>query len=179
MPRKLREDVAGAVHHVFARGNDRRRIYVDDVDRRRYLELLADVVQWTRWSCLAYCLMDNHVHLVIEAPRANLGSGMQQLHGRYAQDFNKRHRRSGHLFQGRYGGTPVRSDAQLFAVVAYVVRNPVEGGLCAGPDEWAWSSHAATLGAWSPAWLDVGGLLMRLAALGGNPLRRYSELVGG
>lgn len=178
MPRKLREDVEGAVHHVFARGNNKQRIYFDDADRRGYLDLLGRVARWTGWRCLAYCLMDNHVHLLVETPRANLAAGMQQLHGRYAQDFNQRHRRSGHLFQGRYGATRVASDAQFLSAVAYVVRNPVAGGLCGSPGEWNWSSHAATVEGWSADWFDLGTLLTRLAALGGDPRKRYAELVG-
>src|SRR5215207_1121344 len=103
MPRKPREDVPGAVHHVTARGNRKQEIFLDADDRATYLFLLGEVVMLRRWLCLAYCLMDNHVHLLIETPEGGLGRGMQTLHGLYAETFNKRHGRSGHLFQGRYG----------------------------------------------------------------------------
>jgi REP element-mobilizing transposase RayT len=83
----------GAVHHVFARGNDRGLIYLDDADRAEYLRLLGQVVRWKRWRCLSFCLMDNHLHLLVETPEANLASGMQWLHGRFAQLFNERHDR--------------------------------------------------------------------------------------
>ena len=179
MPRQLREDLPGAVHHVYARGNDQRAIYIDDADRRTYLGKLRRVVRWKRWKCLAYCLMDNHVHLVVETPRGNLAAGMQWLHSSYAQAFNCRHSRSGHLFQGRYAAVPVRSDAQLLSTVAYVVRNPVKAGLCGTPDEWPWSSHAAFVEARPPEWLDIDGLLSRLRAFGGDPRRRYAELTRG
>src|SRR5213082_2729696 len=121
MPRQLRQEVEGGIHHVYARGNDRRRIYLDDTDRRTYLFLLARVVLVKRWRCLAYCLMDNHLHLLVETPEANLGSGMQRLHSLYAQIHNERHGRCGHLFQDRFGSVRVLSDEQLWAVVAYVV----------------------------------------------------------
>jgi REP element-mobilizing transposase RayT len=167
------------VHHVFARGNEKREIYRDDADRRTYLAELARTVARREWLLLAYCLMDNHVHLLVETPRPNLGPGMQQLHGSYAHMFNRRHGRSGHLFQGRYGSVPIEDDAQLWMTVAYVVRNPVEGGLCAKPCDWAWSSHRAMLGSQRPAWLHAARLLDLLAGItGGDPRAAYAELTG-
>jgi putative transposase len=179
MPRKPREDVEGAVHHVYARGNDRRRIYYDDVDREMYLSMLGRVVVRSRWRCLAYCLMDNHVHLLIETPRANLGAGMQRLHGLYAQTHNERHGRSGHLFQGRYGAVRMISDGQLCTAAAYIARNPVEAGICDRPGQWRWSSHVAVLGRASRSWLDVERLLEYFGAMGGDPRRRYCDLAAG
>lgn len=167
------------MHHVFARGNDKRAIFLDDGDRRRYLALLERVVRWNSWKCLTYCLMGNHVHLVIENALPDLGSGMQQLHGRYAQIFNRRHGRSGHLFGGRFGSVRVESDEHLLMVVAYVVRNPVEAGLCRSPRDWVWSSHAAVLRGDGPPWLDRGRLLWHLAGRGGDPVTRYADLTEG
>ena len=164
---------------MYARGNDRRRIYVDDRDRRIYLTTLAAIVVDKRWRCLAYCLMDNHVHLLLETPEANLAAGMQRLHGQYAQMYNKRHGRSGHVFQGRYGATRITSDEQLWLVVAYVARNPVEAGRCERPEQWRWSSHAATLQRAGPRWLDVPRLLWYLAPPGADALQRYADLVKG
>src|SRR5439155_27203426 len=102
MPRKPRREEAGAVHHVYARGVNRRVIFVDDSDRERYLELLGYVVGEWRWECFAYCLMPNHVHLLVRTLEPNLGLGMQRIHSLYAQGFNERHGRIGHLFQDRY-----------------------------------------------------------------------------
>jgi putative transposase len=162
---------------VYARGNDRRDIFVDDVDRRLYLETLGGVVRWKRWRCLAYCLMPNHVHLLLETPHANLGAGMQYLHGRYANDFNQRHGRSGHLFQGRYGSALVTTDEQLWHVAAYIALNPVSAGLCRRPEEWPWSSHASTIGGRARhGWLDKGRLLAHFEGLGGDPRRRYAAM---
>lgn len=165
------------MHHVYARGNDRRRIYLDNLDRATYLILFARVVRRMRWRCLAYCLMENHVHLLIETPEPNLGAGMQRLHGNYAQTFNERHGRSGHVFQGRYGAVRVTSDEQLWAVVRYIVRNPVEAGLCEHPDDWPWGSHAAVLGESAPSWLDIERLMSCFEAAGGDERLRYAELV--
>src|SRR3954453_14176723 len=88
MPRSLRPELAGGIHHVYARGACRQPIFLDDLDRRRYLATVARVVQRMSWRCLSYCLMGNHMHLLIETPQPNLGRGMQRLHGTYAQGFN-------------------------------------------------------------------------------------------
>jgi REP element-mobilizing transposase RayT len=166
------------VHHVTARGNRQQAIYLDADDRETYLRLLGQVAELRRWLCLAYCLMDNHVHLLIETPEGGLGRGMQLLHGLYAETFNKRHGRSGHLFQGRYGAVRIETEEQMLVTARYIARNPVEAGLCAEPDAWRWSSHAAVVGARAvPAWLDVERLLGYFATRGGVPRARYLEFV--
>src|SRR4051812_28426682 len=136
-----------------------------------YLSMLGKTVDRARWRCLAYCLMDNHVHLLVETPEANLGFGMQRLHGSYALSLNQRHKRSGHVFQGRYGSTWVKDEPQLWTVVRYVALNPVEAGLGEAVD-WRWSSHAAILGGGGPGWVDVDRLLSFFWAGGGGPLAR-------
>lgn len=166
------------MHHVYARGNDRCDIFRDDVDRESYLATLAYVVRRLRWSCLAYCLMRNHVHLLIETSEPNLGRGMHRLHSLYARHFNDRHGRTGHLFQERYGSVLQDSDEQLWHAIAYVVRNPVEAGLCTSPADWRWSSHAAVTRGEAPPWLDVTRPLACFEAAGGEARRRYAELVG-
>ena len=122
--------------------------------------------------------MDNHVHLVLETPYAGLAVGMQWLHGVYAQTFNARHGRVGHLFQGRYGSVRVTTDAQLWALLRYIGLNPVEAGLCSCPSAWRWGSYAAMQHD-APAWLDREHMLGFLSASGGDPWRRYVELVEG
>ena len=177
MARKPRNEFPGAVVHVFARGVRKLPIYVDDVDRHSYLMLLGQVVVRQRWHCLAYCLMTNHVHLLVEPPEPNLAVGMHRLHGLHAQAFNKRHRHTGHVFQGRYSAVPVRKDGQLLAVARYIALNPVEARLCDDAAEWAWASHAAILGGSAPRWLDVAGLFAYFGADGGDPRERYLEFV--
>jgi putative transposase len=177
MARSLREEVEGGVFHVFARGNNRELIYRGDDDCALYSALLGAVVVRHTWRLMAFCLMENHVHLLIETPRANLGVGMQRLHSRYAQDFNKRHGRSGHVFQGRYGAVRVTADAQLWTVARYIAVNPVSAGICSEPSGWRWSSHAAVVGGSPPAWLDVSRLLAYFGAAGGEARRRYLAFV--
>lgn len=176
VPRRPREEVEGGVFHVYARGNDQRVIFRDDVDRRAYLRTLRCAAEDRGWRLLAYCLMDNHVHLLIVTPRPNLGDGMRWLHGTYAGRFNRRHDRSGHLFQGRYGAKRIKTDPQLWATVAYIAMNPVEADLCRLPEDWPWSSHSLMLGGTAPDWIDVGHLLEYFAGAGGDGRRRYAEL---
>jgi REP element-mobilizing transposase RayT len=179
VPRKLREEVAGGIFHVYARGNEKRKIFVDDFDRQVYLNLFGRVAERQRWSCLAYCLMPNHVHWLVRTPEPNLGEGVRLVHGPFAQGFNVRHQRVGHLFQGRYGAVAVTDDAQLWTTVGYIAANPVTAGLAEDAAEWAWSSHRAMSGVEGapPPWLDVGALVELLAAQGGDGRERYRELV--
>jgi putative transposase len=174
MPRKPRQEVDGGVYHVFARGNNRRDIYADDVDRRLYLDLLARVTRHHSWRCLAYCLMPNHLHLLLETRGPNLGTGMHRLHSSYAQVFNRRHGLSGHLFQGRYGSAHITRDEHLWTAAAYIALNPVTAGLCHAPEEWPWSSHRSMIDfRRRPGWLDAARLLSYFEGLGGDPLQRY------
>src|SRR5689334_9900146 len=159
MPRAPRQETSDGVLHVTARGNRRQDIFVDEADFERYLDLLGRTVVFAKWRCLAYCLMTNHVHLLLQTPEANLGFGMQRLHGVYAQDFNRRHTHVGHLFQGRYHPTLLSDQAHLWMTAAYIARNPVTAGLCDNPWAWRWSSHGAIHRGRPPTWLDHGSLL--------------------
>ena len=123
--------------------------------------------------------MENHVHLLLETPCANLGAGMQWLHGLYAQTFNERHGRSGHLFQGRYGSVRVKTDEQLWMLARYLAVNPVKAELCGRPADWPWSSHGALARSSLPRWLDHPRLLLYFSAAGGDPADRYSAIIAG
>src|SRR5688572_18935614 len=100
---RVRDDYEAGVHHVWARGNGRQSTFLETADRHIYLSLLGKCVERVKWSCLAYCLMGNHVHLLLETQRPYLSTGMHWLHGCYVRGFNVRHRRSGHLFEGPFG----------------------------------------------------------------------------
>jgi REP element-mobilizing transposase RayT len=168
MGRKPREEVEDGIHHVYARGNRRQAIFLDDDDRWAYLAMLRGVVRHHRWRCLAFCLMGNHIHLLVETPNANLGLGMQRLHGPYAQAFNKRHKTVGHLFQKRYGSERVTSDAQLVSTLRYIALNPVEAGLCEDARDWRWSSYALLVEGIAPEWVDGVRVREYLAAWGAD-----------
>lgn len=154
---------------MFARQNEQRLLFRDKADHRRYLAMLAGVVARFDWRCLAYCLMPNHVHLIIETPAPNLGLGMQRLHGDYGRWFADRRGRRGAVFQGRYGTNRITDDEQLWTAAGYVAANPVAASLCAAPEAWAWSSHAAVAGlAPVPPWLDAARLLELLSGTTGR-----------
>jgi putative transposase len=172
-------EVADGIHHVWARGNDRQLVYWDDEDCRLYLQLLGAVVARKRWRFFAYCLMGNHLHLLLQMPDPNLGAGMQRLHSEYALLFNRRHRKAGHVFQGRFGSKVMRDDAHLWTTARYILRNPVEAGLCRDPMEWRWSSHRAVLEGTAPSWLDRQRFLERFGTTGGEPHAVYRALVDG
>ncbi|MGH3109503.1 MAG: REP-associated tyrosine transposase [Gaiellaceae bacterium] len=163
MARPLRLEVEDGIYHLTARGNERKAIYRDDGDRGRFLEILAGALERFDWRCLAYCLMTNHYHLLVRTPKPNLARGMRDLNGIYAQAFNRRYGRDGHLFQGRYRAVLIESDEHLLTALAYVVRNPVRAGLCSNPREWRWSSHRAALGERPPGILAIEELLRHFA----------------
>jgi len=150
MARPLRIEFPGAVYHVTGRGNERKAIFRDDQDCKIFLNTLADVTLRYNWLCHAYCLMDNHYHLLIDTPDGNLSIGMRQLNGIYTQRFNKRHGRVGHLFQGRFKAVLVQKDSHLLEVCRYVVLNPIRAGIVQRAEEWTWSSYGATAGRTKP-----------------------------
>ena len=113
MTRPVSIEFAGALQHVTSRGDRREAIYEDDADRTQFLEILGEVIATFNWACLAYCLMGNQYHLVIETPDGNLSKGMRQLNGVDTQASNRRHGRVGHLFQGRYKAFLVDGEAYL------------------------------------------------------------------
>jgi putative transposase len=174
--RPLREDFPGAIQHVFGRGNRKQPLFLDDDDYRLYLALLAGIAAAKKWRVLAYCLMPNHVHLLIETPEGNLARGMQHLHGLYARMFNDRYGYVGHHFQGRYGSKLIRDDAQLITVVRYIARNPVAAGLAA---DWPWNSCIPATTGETPRCLDLDRLLEYLGEWSSAPMRYYRELVSG
>jgi len=128
MARPLRIERVGGRFHATARGNERRDIFRDDTDRFHFLELLSDMPGRFGVRLHAYALMSNHFHLLIETPEANLSRSMQWLGVSYSVWFNQRHRRSGHLFQGRFKGCIVEDDHGWQEVARYVHLNPVRLG---------------------------------------------------
>ena len=160
----------GAIHHVFARGVNRQPIFVEDEDFELYVRLLGDVVTDRGWLCLGFCLMPNHVHILVQTPEPNLGAGMQFLQSRYARAFNERRDRvgEGHVFQGPYGSKRVTSDLYLLRVAAYLAANPVTAGLCKAPAEWPWSSEGFAARNIKLEWMRSELLHDRLYAITGR-----------
>jgi REP-associated tyrosine transposase len=160
MARPLRIEFPGAIYHVMSRGNAKQDIYLDDHDRRRFLETLWEVCERSDWQVWAYCLMPNHYHLLLQTALPNLSRGMHDLNGSYSIAFNGRHQRVGHLFQGRFRALLVDRDGYFFELSRYIVLNPVRSGLCDRPEGWRWSSYRATAGlAAAPPRLAAGTVL--------------------
>jgi putative transposase len=120
-------------------------IYRDASDRRNFLSLLALAVHQYEWTCHAFCLMTNHYHMVLDTTRENLSDGMQLLNGDYAQGFNGKYRRWGHVFGGRFWCRSLDED-ELEHVCLYVMENPVRAGLCKHSADWPWSACRFELG---------------------------------
>ena len=146
MTRPLRIEFSGALYHITSRGNARNIIYTDDVDRTRFLELLSQLCDRHDWLCHSYCLMSNHYHLLVETKRPTLSKGMKGLNGQYAQMFNRRHNRAGHLFQGRHKAILVQKESYLLELARYIVLNPVRAKMVQTPEQWPWSSYRALAG---------------------------------
>ena len=146
MTRPLRIEFKGAVYHITSRGNAKQAIFLDEKDFVDFLNLLCSVVKRYHFILHAYCLMNNHYHLLIETPYANLSRGMRQLNGLYTQRFNQRHKRVGHLLQGRYQAILVDKDNYLLELCRYIVLNSVRAKIVKNPKDWRWSSYQATTG---------------------------------
>ena len=142
MARPLRIEFPGALYHVMSRGNERRPIVKDDRDRARRLEWLRRTVETYRWRLHAFVLINNHDHLFVEIAEPNLSAGMQHLNGSYTSYYNRRHDRSGHLFQGRYKAQLIENEGHFWEVSRYIHLNPVRGKLVDRPQDWVWSSYA-------------------------------------
>ena len=155
MPRQLRVHVANGVWHVTHRATDSEVFFRDTVDFQAFLNALGVVARWARWTLHDYCLMTNHIHLVIQTPLPTLPAGMQRLIGSYVEEFNERHDRRGALVQGRYKARLVDTDDYWSNCLQYVAYNPVEAGLCERPEEWPWSSYAPP--DINPSLVDVWG----------------------
>jgi len=178
MSRPLRLEHPGALWHVTSRGNERREIFRDDPDRELFLETLGRVVAMFRWRLYAWVLMNNHYHLLFETPEPNLSRGMRQLNGIYTQRFNRRHRRAGHLMQGRFKAILVEKEPHLLELCRYVVLNPVRAGAARSARDWRWSSYRATAGyAPSPGWLDIDGVLSLFGGRRAAARERYRSFV--
>jgi putative transposase len=141
MARPLRIQYEEAVYHVMNRGTGRRPTFIGEVDHGAFLDMLAEAHRIWAIEVFGYCLMRNHYHVCLRTPKGNLARVMRHVDGLYTQRFNRRHRREGALFRGRYRAIVVDRDEYLSAVVRYIHLNPVEAGIVKTPEDYRWSSH--------------------------------------
>jgi len=150
MPRRLRDKTAGTfhvyAHSVWAAS----ALFRDDVDRNAFLRELARATAKVEWTCIGFCLMTTHYHLILDVQDGSLPLGMHALNFRYACQFNARHGMRGHAFGARYDSVRIDSDEHLLTAYKYTVMNPVRAGICDRPESWPWSSYAGTIGAAEP-----------------------------
>jgi putative transposase len=158
--------VPGGIYHVASRGSNRGLLFALDEDRELFLNRLGRAIEHFELPCLAYCLMDNHYHLIVQTPDERLSAAMQELNGGYSRSFNRVYGRSAHLFRTRFMAALIDSDSYLLTACRYVALNPVRAGLCAKPSDWPWSSFRATAGIDTPpTFLDE---MMIRGVLGGG-----------
>ncbi len=178
MARALRLEGEGAVYHVIVRGNERKAVFRDDEDRQAYLNRLARYRERFGFRVLAYCLMGNHVHLAIERGSTKLSRVMLTLQSSYAQSFNRRHGRVGHLFQGRYKAFLIEKDRYLLALIRYIHENPVKAGLAAQAQAYEWSSDRYYRRGRGPEWLDLDVVLALFGRGRKVAVSRYRRFMG-
>jgi REP element-mobilizing transposase RayT len=169
-------EIEGGIHHVTARGDHRAPILEHEHDRVSFLRRYGEVVERHGWVPLSYCLMRNHVHLVIETPECTLGEGARDLFSDFARRHNKRRGELGHVFQGRYNSRLVSTDSYFAQLLRYVALNPVVAGTCDMAQKWPWSSHR-TLLAGRGSRLAAARRVDELLSVWGHPSgERYAAL---
>ena len=160
------------------RGNEKKNIFRSNCDRELFLNVLRQIIDRFHWLCHSYVLMSNHYHLLIETPEPTLSRGMRQLNGVYTQEFNRIHRRVGHLFQGRFKAVLIEKDGYLLEVSRYIVLNPVRSGLVKRPEEWKWSSFRAIAGlAGKPDFLELDWIRSQFGKDGSETAKEYIDFV--
>ena len=160
MPRAQRIRFEGAFYHVYNRGVEKRPLFFDDRDRKVFLRFLGETVQSSQLRLFSYCLMENHFHFFLQTRKQNLDEAMRGLQGQYAQYVNRRYKRVGPLFQGRYKSPLVNGEQYALVLARYIHRNPLEASLVKKLEDYPWSSYPSYTGllpAWK--WLDTHWLL--------------------
>lgn len=177
MARKPRVHYPGALYHAMSRGNQGQLIFLDDGDRQRYLNLLKELPRRFGCKLYAYVLMDNHVHLLVEVGNLPLSKIMQNLQFRYTQQYNRRYRKVGHLFQGRYKAILCDRDNYLLELVRYIHLNPIRAGLVRRTDRYRWSSHAMYVKGDETQGVSVNTVLEQFGSRRRGAIQRYREFI--
>lgn len=178
MARPLRIEYPGAYYHVINRGNNREKIYQNDRDKEKFIEYLEKASE--RYSIIihTYCLMSNHYHLIVETPEPNLSVTMQWINVSYATYFNRKRKRHGHLFQGRYKAILIDADEYLTHLSRYIHLNPVRAKIVSSPLEYQWSSYRAFINKQkAPKFLETDCLLSHFGGNKREAKRKYKDFV--
>lgn len=157
MPRKAREKGSSGIYHLMARGINKQNIFIDDFDRQKFLDFILKFNENSDCIIYGYCLMNNHIHLLFHEKEGNISDFMKKVNGSYAQYFNNKYERVGHLFQGRFKSEPVDTDQYLHTVLRYIHQNPLKAGLVDNIELYKWSSYGEYIG--KPQIVDVDFIL--------------------
>lgn len=177
MPRSPRHQPPGAIQHVTARSNHGTPLFGDPAEYQLFLQLLWRTTREFGWSCLSYCLMPNHFHLLVRHEQSNLSAGMQKLGLTYARLYNDRRGRYGHVFQGRFASSPVVDGSHLYATLRYIALNPVRAGLCADPAAFPWSAHRALMELDPPRLVSVNDTWRLFSSTKADAVDAYAAVV--
>ena len=180
MPRQARIDAPGALHHIIIRGNEQRAIFLDDHDRDCFLDRLGRLLIETGTPCFAWCLMTNHVHLLLRTGQVPVAAIMRSLLTGYAQQFNRRYGRYGHLFQNRYKSILCEEEPYLSTLVQYIHLNPIRAGLIKNVTEleaYKYTGHGCLNGNHDYKWQDKQSVLLLFACKNRIALRKYNDFV--
>jgi putative transposase len=180
MPRKARIDAPGAIHHIIVRGIERRKIFFDDTDRSNFLDRLGNILTETETACFAWALIPNHFHLLLRTGKCSISTVMSRLLTGHAMAFNRRHDRSGRLFQNRYKSILCQEETYLLELVRYIHLNPLRAGLVAdikALDAYPFCGHAAIIGRLRSQWQDDGYVLKLFANKKHTARRLYKEFI--
>nr|WP_320051163.1 transposase [uncultured Desulfuromonas sp.] len=179
MPRSARLVIPNYPHHVIQRGHNRQTVFASDDDYSYYLDNLAQWKETLKCKVYAFCLMTNHVHLVIDPGEnpENLGKLMKRVAGRQTRFVNRLEGRSGSLWEGRFKSSPIDSDSYLLSCCRYVEMNPVAAGICAHPAEYPWSSCRSKLERKYFSWLDFDPIYLDLGKNETERSEHYHEFL--
>ncbi|HDZ88683.1 MAG TPA: hypothetical protein ENH38_08720 [Nitrospirae bacterium] len=158
MPRQPRLDIPGALHHIMVRGINKTDIFIDDQDRVNFLQRLGENIIETKSSVYAWVLMSNHVHILFKSGQKGISTVMRKLLTWYAIYFNRRHKRTGHLFENRYKSILCEEDRYLLALIRYIHLNPIRAGIVRDVETlntYPWSGHSAVMGKSKCQWMDT------------------------
>lgn len=180
MPRQARLDVPGALHHVMVRGINKSNIFEDNQDKTLFLERLGQNIIDGKCSVYAWVLMDNHAHILFKSGQHGISAVMRKLLTWYAQYFNRRHRRTGHLFENRYKSILCDEDSYLLALIRYIHLNPVRAGIVTTLEEfdrYPWSGHKTVMGNAKHDWMDTAYILSQFGARKKDARNAYYKFV--
>jgi len=181
MPRQARLDISGALHHIMVRGINKSTIFEDDQDRAQFLNRLGENVTEARATVYAWALMTNHAHILFKSGKQGISAVMRKQLTWYAQYFNRRHRRSGHLFENRYKSILCDEDNYLLALIRYIHLNPLRAGMAETLEEldrYPWSGHSAVIGKRECSWMDVDYVLLQFNDTKRKARNSYRRFVG-